>query len=67
MNSSFLLTTLQQQLDEYTKLYEISLIKTDVIKQNDISRLDDIINKEAKYLLSINDLEEKRIESVYAV
>jgi len=67
MNSSFLLTTLQQQLEEYTKLYELSLIKTDVIKQNDINRLDDIINKEAKYLLAINDLEEKRIESVYAV
>jgi flagellar biosynthesis/type III secretory pathway chaperone len=67
MNTSFLLTTLQQQLEEYSNLYELSCIKTNVIKQNDIAGLNDIINKEAKYLLSINDLETKRIEAVYAV
>jgi flagellar biosynthesis/type III secretory pathway chaperone len=67
MNTSFLLTTLQQQLEEYTELYQLSVSKTDYIKKNDISNLNEIINKEAKYLLSLDNLEKQRIEAVYAV
>lgn len=67
MNTSFLLTTLQQQLEEYTELHQLSVEKTDFIKKNDISNLNEIINKESKYLLSLDVLEKKRIEAVYAV
>jgi flagellar biosynthesis/type III secretory pathway chaperone len=67
MNTSFLLTTLQQQLEEYTELHQLSIAKTDLIKKNDIINLNEIINKEAKYLLSLDVLEKKRIEAVYAV
>lgn len=67
MNSSFLLTILQQLLEEYTELYKLSVSKTEIIKKNDITSLNDIINKEAKYLLSIDMLEKKRIEAVYAI
>lgn len=67
MNTSFLLTTLQQQLEEYTELHQLSVAKTDLIKKNDILNLNEIINKEAKYLLSLDVLEKKRVEAVYAV
>lgn len=67
MNTTTLLTTLQQQLKEYTELYDLSVAKTDMIKKNDIANLNEIINKEAKCLLSIDVLEKNRIEAVYSV
>lgn len=67
MNTSFLLTTLQQQFEEYTELHQLSVAKTELIKKNDIPNLNEMINKEAKYLLSLDVLEKKRIEAVYAV
>lgn len=67
MNTSFLLTTLQQQLEEYTELHQLTVAKTGFIKKNDILNLNEIINKEAKYLLSLDVLEKKRVEAVYAV
>lgn len=58
-----LITTLQQENEEYQELLALSMEKTEIIVKGDVDALNIMIEKEQEIVSRINVLEKKRIES----
>lgn len=64
MKFDSLIRILEKQLKLYTSLYEIAISKVDVIKGNDISTLNQMMNNEQKHITAITALENERIKEL---
>ena len=59
-----LIEVLNKENEEYLKLLEFSTAKTDVIVRGDLVALSDITDKEQERVNSINELENKRMDTM---
>ncbi|QHE63204.1 flagellar protein FlgN [Rossellomorea vietnamensis] len=60
MSATKLTTTLEKLYKLHKSLFDLSVNKTDVIKQGDISELDRVLKDEQKHLAAINTMEAER-------
>jgi flagellar biosynthesis/type III secretory pathway chaperone len=60
MSATNLITTLEKLYKLHKSLFDLSVNKTDVIKQGDMSELDRVLKDEQKHLAAINTVEGER-------
>ena len=60
MSATNLITTLEKLYKLHKSLFDLSVNKTDVIKQGDMSELDRVLKDEQKHLAAINTVEAER-------
>lgn len=62
MGAEKLIETLNKLLQLHQNLYQVTLQKTEYLKQNDVEKLKDVLKKEQKFVQAVKQIEDERIQ-----